>query len=213
MLNYNQLKEKWVKLAGETKAWDYAEGKFGPNVVGIHFCEGGFSSCGPVFEDHTIFFDNTKEAVAFYRFAHIPFFLDSETQSNCFPNLEDFDKYMSKLPEGNFKNDLSKLVNELDDYIKKDKNNRDEFASIIELINKIFKNTNYQHEIHAWGPIRDLLKFECFTKMMEDDIELEEEGNNSVTRLKKLLDAGLFNEQNEDHLELVKEFFENHKTF
>lgn len=90
MKTYAQLQEKWTKLAVETKSWDYADQTFGPNVVGIHFSEGTFG-CGPVFHNRTLFFNNIKEAIAFYRFAHIFFLLDAETKVDTFPALKELE--------------------------------------------------------------------------------------------------------------------------
>ena len=75
---------------------------------------------------------------------------------------------------------------------------------IFALINKLSESLTPEHHIKHWGPLQEFLRSFCYIEEFNDyieDIEDEEERNElRIVILRKLLEEGTFDENDDEHL-------------
>ncbi len=109
-----------------------------------------------------------------------------------------------------------KTFNKLVDAISQEKN-EDEKKKLLEEIKKsfnaIFYNTNPSVGVEEWGNLKDFLLSDYFEdyfkEYIKDEKDYKDEDEKEVTKLKKLLDSGEFDENNKQHFNLAISFLED----
>lgn len=92
------------------------------------------------------------------------------------------------------------------------------------MFNACFERTEPMNEIMAWGSMAQVMSAACFDGAWEEMLDMEAVGDEEedgdgeevedaepgeMTVLKRLLESDGFDEQDEEHLELARVFFES----
>lgn len=208
MIELETLKTRWSKVRQTREVDNFDYSLLEPGKFCVHMCdEGGQMPCRTIVEA-TGFFDNAKDALAFYRFAEIPRILhwDRRIREDRIVEAEfyllNYDVESSKY--------LEELLELIDDAIVSEDLTKELLSDIREKYNDFFCETEPENQIFAWGSLGEILRASCFDEGFVEDLEEEaKEGEDmSSTALKELMDTGAFDENNSEHLELARGFLE-----
>ncbi|MFC1901834.1 hypothetical protein ACFLX3_02780 [Chloroflexota bacterium] len=160
----------------------------------------------------TQFFDNEKDAMAFFRFSEIPHILDWDSEVCKEGTLEEAEAYLGQYKAGE-RNKIELLLSIIDEGIKSEKVSKAYLSLVREIFNETFSNTNPEVQILTWGNLHDTLTSSHFDEVFGEDI-LDEEGQDEKpsTELKELLVSNLLNEGDNAHLNLALNFFVRHMS-
>ena len=157
----------------------------------------------------TGFFDNAKDALAFYRFAEIPRILhwDRHIREDRIVNAE---FYLLKYDVESTR-EIEELLGLIDDALASKDVTKEILSGIREKYNNFFCGTEPENQILAWGSLGAILSASCFERGFEEYIdEVDEfvEPDNPSLNLKELVETGAFDENNPGHLEEARRFLE-----
>lgn len=215
MDEYSELKTKWRKSAEEREADSSADNEGDDNGV---FCAhitdaGGDSMACYSSVELTRFFDNEKDALAYFRFSEIPHILDFDSGVCKEGSPDEAEAYLGKY-EADKRNRIELLLDIIDTGIAKSEKVSKAYLSMIrETFNETFSTTNPEVQILAWGSLYETLTSPYFNEIFEEDL-LDEEGQDEKpsTELKELLVSNRLNEEDKAHLDLAKDFLERHMS-
>ena len=159
----------------------------------------------------TSIFDSASDALAYYRFTEIPRILSDEsvdTKEYVFGNAEDYLKNWNELVVRR----IHKVLEMIDDAIKMNKTDKDTLTLISHVYNEIIGRISGESYILAWGEIPQFLQCVQFDETYH--LAINEDKDENAVKLLDLLTCNAFNENNENHMELAKEFLvDNTFTF
>jgi len=214
MGNYDNLRTKWGELVQQGKAgcnFDFERLISGKFCVHISDAGGESMSCYSSVE-LTGFFDNAIDALGYYRFAEIPRILDWDTNTHKEPFPDVADAYLLKY-EAAKRAKIDHLIGLIDRALISEAVSSPELFLICEEFNATFSSTNPEVQILAWGSLYETLSSDYFAEAFDEDIEEEtDEDEKPSTVLKGLLDSGGFDEYDDAHLTLARDFFEKHMS-
>ena len=150
-----------------------------------------------------------RDALAYIRFAEIPHILEWDSGIRSEEPLKPAEAYLSAYDESDAKQILE-LLDLIDRALTSDEITSDMLLQIRELFNQAFEQTNPAFQILAWGSLTETLSDPYFSEALEDAEQDEsDETSQSLKVLKDLLTSRQFDENNELHLSLAREFFES----
>ena len=199
MNNYSMQKTKWEKrlkagIAGH--CYDHellAAGKFCMHVTDI-----GGGDCGSSVEA-TGYFDSALDCLGYLRFAELSRILDMAVG----PNQEDYmvaDAYILRC-RPNLDKQVDLLLGLLDRALLSGIVSTPELGRIRYEFNTAFAETDPSVQIECWGNVTETINSSYFNEI--------DEGEEIPSKLKKLLDNGKFDENNERHLDMAKCFLQS----
>ena len=205
------LKNKWSKVR-ETRSvdnfMDFSRLEE-PGTFCLHIRDKGGPPCcgGPLIAPG--FFDDARDALSYYRFAEIPRILqwDRGVRED---KVEEAEFHLSKYDDTRRKN-IEELLQLIDDALISENISKEQLGVIQKKYNDFFSTTEPENQILAWGSLGETLRSSFFNEVFKEDIEEEADDEDSEeysTYLKELLDAGEFDENDDDHIELGAIFLE-----
>jgi hypothetical protein len=214
MESYQDLKTKWRRRLGDgTASYNFGLDELAPGKFCVLYSDfGGSMACHSSIEVVGVF-EDAKDFLGFVRHAELPRILDyaSGTLREPFPGIAD--SYLLKY-EGDERERIDHLIGKIDIALRGETIFDSALSIICDQFNKSFEGTNPSVQILAWGSLADVLASDHFEEAFEDAIEEEtDEDGKPITALKALLDAGEFDENNEEHLVLTKGFLDRSMGF
>jgi len=198
---YEKMKKKWERRVKLGKAGDcfdaeqLTSGKFC-----VHLVDCGGESMASVSEiEITGYFDSGLDFLGYLRFSEIPRILDFDTNTNKEPFPGVADSYLKKY-EVDKREQIDQLLGQLDKTLISGTVSAKELDIVLDLFNATFLSMNPEVQLLAWGTVAETLTSPYF-KESEEEISPE---------LNELLDSGIFDENNEFHLDLARSCFEAH---
>ncbi len=213
-MDYDNLRIKWGKSAEQGKAgYCFDSKRLASGVFCLHLADCGGESMSSLSQvEVTGYFDSALDVLGYLRFAEIPKILawDSATDRESTPEVAD--AYLLKY-EADQRAKIDHLLGLLDRSLLAGAVSSQELSLIRSEFNASFSDTNPEIQILAWGTLRETLTDNYFTEVFENDIS-DEEGKDDrpSATLKELLDSGDFDENNDKHLSMAKEFLEMHMS-
>ena len=213
MNDIETLKNKWAKVRESREVDNFDYDLIEPGKFCLHMRDvGGAPPCWMTVET-TGFFDNARDALSYYRFAEIPRILHWDRRFTE-DKIEDAEFYLSKYDDTK-KRSIEELLRLIDNTLISVNIAKERLVEIQEKYNDFFSKTDPENLILAWGSLGEILRSSCFDMGFKEDMEEEREedseddpNNESSTVLKKLLDTCVFDENNDEHLELGAIFLE-----
>lgn len=210
MNDLENLRSKWLEIAEKRlpyPGFDYDNLK--PGKFCMHISDsGGQMPCVSSVEV-TGFLDSARDALAYMRFAEIPHILEWDSGIRSEEPLKSAESYLSNYDPADAKQILE-LLALIDSALASDEVTSDMFLQITELFNQTFEDTNPSFQILAWGSLTELLSDPYFSEVLDDAEDGGEEDDlQSFKVLSDLLASDQFDENNEEHLSLAREFLES----
>jgi len=199
MNNYTIQKTKWEKrLKSEIAGHCFDPELLAAGKFCMHITDAGGGDCGSYVED-TGYFDSAQDCLGYVRFTELPRILDMAVG----PNQEEYrvaDAYLIMCPPG-LKEQIDLLLGLLDRSLLSGTVSATELSRIRDEFNTAFAETNPSVQIECWGNVAETLNSSYFKE--------SDEGEEIPSKLKKLLDIGKFDENNERHLDMAKCYFQS----
>jgi hypothetical protein len=150
--------------------------------------------------DTHVFFDSAQDLLAYIRFAAIPHILDWDTHTHKEPLPAVADAYLLKY-KNNKRAQIERLLGMIDKSLISGTVSTQELAIILDTFNATFLNANPEVQLLAWGSVAETLTSPYFNEADEDE--------EIPSSLRKLLDGGIFDENNPKHLVMARDYFES----
>jgi len=199
MNNYTIQKTKWERrLKAGTAGHCYDPELLTAGKFCMHVTDAGGGYCGSNVEA-TAYFDSASDCLGYLRFAELPRILDMAVG----PNQEDYmvaDAYVLRC-RPNLNKQLDLLLGLLDRALLSGTILTPELGRIRHEFNTAFAETDPSVQIECWGNVAETLNSSYFNE--------SDEGEEIPGKLKKLLDNGKFDENNEGHIDMAKCFFQS----
>ena len=208
MIELETLKTRWSKVRQTREVDNFDYSLLEPGKFCVHMCdEGGQMPCRTIVEA-TGFFDNAKDALAFYRFAEIPRILHWDRRIRE-DRIVEAEFYLLKYDVESTRY-IEELLELIDDALASKDITEEILSDIREKYNDFFCESEPENQILAWGSLGEILRASCFDEGFKEDMEEEaDEGEDlSSTTLKELLDTTAFDENDRKHLEMSRVFLE-----
>ena len=213
MSAYDDLKAKWRGLSKDHKETTcFNDVELAPGNFCVHIHDEGHSGpCGSCIET-TGFFEDAKDALGFYRFAEVPRLLEWLSGAERGESPGEAETYLPVFDEGD-RTELERLLGLMDETLRTDAVQPEKLVAIQALHNSLFKDTNPMNQILAWGSVGELLASPFFGEKLREQITEDDTDASSAVELKEVLDAGRFDEADNQHLALAAEFLEDCASF
>jgi len=202
MRNYERMKKKWERRVKLGKAGDcfdaeqLTSGKFC-----VHLVDCGGESMASVSEiEITGYFDSGLDFVGYLRFSEIPRILDFDTNTNKEPFPGVADCYLEKY-EVDKREQIDRLLGLIDKSLIAGAVSTQELDIILDSFNATFLSMNPEVQLLAWGTVAETLTSPYFNEADENE--------EIPSSLRKLLDSGIFDENNPKHLIKARDYFES----
>ena len=202
MKYFERMKKKWERRVKLGKAGDcFDPGQLEPGKFCVHLADCGGESMASVSEIETTgYFDSELDFLGYLRFSEIPRILDFDTNTNKEPFPGVADSYLEKY-ETDQREQIDRLLGLIDKALIGGAVSTQELAIVLDSFNASFVGKNPEVQLLAWGTVAETLNSPYF-KEADEDQEVPPE-------LQKLLDTSKFDEDNVNHLELAREYFES----
>lgn len=210
MSSYDVLKKKWRDLSDSGKATTcFNDETLDPGKFCVHIHDEGHSGpCGSCIET-TGFFEDAKDALAYYRFAEIPRLLQWLSGADTAEPPQEAEAYLRDFEDEN-RVPVEELLGLIDRALKVDVPAPELLSRIRDQHNELFKDTNPMNQILAWGTVAETLRSPFFAEALE---EAAEEPNEAAGQLKGFLGGGDFDANTPAHLSLAAAFLERCASF
>ncbi len=154
-------------------------------------------------------FDTAQDALAYIRFTYMPYILSWDIGKHDEEEYQDAEAYIPELAEDEIEK-ATFLLQQIDSALHSEESSFILLQYIRIIYNDVFFKTYPDSQILAWGPLKDVLMSPRFAEVFV--LETEQDGNESVYKLRTILDSGEFDENNKDHLALAVEFLKKNEV-
>jgi len=208
--HFGDLIARWRRLLENGSAGcGFDLEKLEPGRFCVLYRDGGGESMACYSEVQVIgFFDNERDFLAFLRCAELPRVMDVDTGTNRDPFPDVADAYLLNY-EGEERDRIDRLVGMIDSSLKAETITVSELSLVCGRFNEAFSETNPSVQLIAWGSLPEVLRSGALQEALEEAVDEEvDDEEQPCTRLRALLDDGKFDENDEEHLALVRGFLE-----
>ena len=215
MSQYEMLKTRWLP-PGNVNPLDYENLTPGGFYIRISSENVDLGGNNGAYGEYTCSFETPADALAFVRFNFIPAyfhvwsFVEHSDRSGLDVSSEEIDALSNRFEELDLSIKIEELIEMLDANLRGDHISRQSLEDIFSVFNQVFSALNPANEVVAWGGLAEFLIAPWVSLVFDDALEfaIDEDQKEKLLLLRGLLKSGAFQETDNAHILLAKEFLQ-----